>query len=101
MPLLEYFRIDMTMHEAIAKASGNAALIATHRQYNARLWRARFLSSQRAGGRPQTNREHRAIAEALHRRDANAAGAALGLHLATIIENTRHAMMERARADGA
>lgn len=86
---LDYFRVDMEMHESIARASGNRALATTHRQYNARLWRARYRSSRRAGARPRTTAEHRAIAEALEARDGARAALALRTHLATVIANIR------------
>ena len=51
---LEAFRRDMRFHEAIVAASGNTALAETHATYNARLWRGRFLSSQRVASRETT-----------------------------------------------
>jgi DNA-binding GntR family transcriptional regulator len=92
---LAFFRTDMMMHEAIVRASGNMPLIDTHRQYNARLWRARFMSSQRSAGRDQTLAEHAAITEALLRRDAKATAAALRAHLASAVSNFSVASEER------
>lgn len=92
---LAFFRTDMMMHEAIVRASGNMPLIDTHRQYNARLWRARFMSSQRSAGRDQTLAEHAAITEALLRRDAKATAAALRVHLASAVSNFSVASEER------
>ncbi len=92
---LEFFRTDMEMHTTIVKASANASLIETHRQYNARLWRARFLSSRRSAGREVTLAEHGAIAEAIVRRDPKAAGAALRSHLDSTVRNISFAFRDR------
>lgn len=92
---LEFFRIDMAMHETIARASGNPALTDTHRQYMARLWRARFVSSKRSVARGQTLAEHGAIAQALAARDAAATAAALRTHIASAITNITLAVEER------
>ncbi|MFW8635652.1 GntR family transcriptional regulator [Cribrihabitans pelagius] len=98
LPPLESFRLDMQMHEIIVQASRNAPLIDTHRKYNARLWRARFQSSQRRSGLGQTLAEHRAIVEALSRRDAKTTSKALRRHLASAVSNIRNALRDTARA---
>ncbi|MEM6974285.1 MAG: GntR family transcriptional regulator [Pseudomonadota bacterium] len=98
---LEAFRADMRFHQAIVAASGNAALAETHATYNARLWRVRFLSSQRAAGRDTTRQEHRAIVEALKARNASAARQALEQHLRTAETNIAAAMAEMAAAEEA
>lgn len=86
-PPLAFFQKDMAFHAAIVEASGNAALVATHSQYNARLWRARYLSSQRRVDRANTLAQHQAITSALQARDPDAAAAALRRHLLTAIDN--------------
>ncbi|MGZ2256629.1 GntR family transcriptional regulator [Roseobacter sp. A03A-229] len=91
---LEAFRRDMTFHEAIVAASGNRALAETHATYNARLWRVRFLSSQRIPSRDGTRREHLEIVDALKSRDAKAARRALKQHLRTAETNIAAAMAE-------
>ncbi|MCV3271843.1 GntR family transcriptional regulator [Roseobacter sinensis] len=98
---LEAFRRDMTFHEAIVAASGNAALRETHASYNARLWRVRFLSSQRLAGREATRREHLEIVEALKARDVSAARRALTQHLRTAETNIAAAMAEATEQEGA
>ncbi|EEW58562.1 transcriptional regulator, GntR family [Ruegeria sp. TrichCH4B] len=98
LPPLESFQLDMQMHEAIVQASRNAPLIDTHRKYNARLWRARFQSSQRRSGRTQTLAEHRAIVDALSRRDAKTTSDALRHHLASAVANIRNALLESGEA---
>jgi DNA-binding GntR family transcriptional regulator len=94
---LEAFRRDMAFHDAIVTASGNKALFETHATYNARLWRVRFLSSQRVASRDATRREHQEIVEALKARDAVAAAAALKLHLRTAEANIAAAKAEEDR----
>lgn len=91
---LESFRLDMELHETIVQASRNAPLIDTHQKYNARLWRARFQSSQRQSGREQTFAEHRAIVDALSRRDAKTTSTALRRHLASAVTNIRNALRD-------
>lgn len=91
---LEGFRQDMAFHEGIVEASGNRALIESHATYNARLWRVRFLSSQRVESREGTRREHLEIIEALKARDAVAARRALKQHLRTAETNIAAAMAE-------
>ncbi len=91
---LEGFRRDMAFHEGIVEASGNRALMESHATYNARLWRVRFLSSQRVESREGTRREHLEIIEALKARDAVAARRALKQHLRTAETNIAAAMAE-------
>ncbi|WP_299632272.1 GntR family transcriptional regulator [uncultured Roseobacter sp.] len=91
---LEAFRMDMRFHEAIVAASGNEALAETHATYNARLWRVRFLSSQRVASREATRNEHLEIVEALTARDATAARKALKNHLRTAETNIAAAVAE-------
>ncbi|THH38214.1 GntR family transcriptional regulator [Aliishimia ponticola] len=91
---LAAFRRDMDFHGAIVEASGNRALLETHATYNARLWRVRFLSSQRVASRDITRREHLDIVNALKARDAAAARRALTQHLRTAEINIAAAIAE-------
>ncbi|OCX66937.1 transcriptional regulator [Thioclava sp. SK-1] len=84
---LTFFRRDMAFHEAIVRASGNRPLAETQRQYNARLWRARFISSRSKPDRPRTLREHDMVFQALKDRNAVACATALRTHLSTTVEN--------------
>ncbi len=86
-PEMAFFERDMAFHRAIVAAAHNAPLIKTHGQYNARLWRARFLSSRQQDRRANTNTEHRRIAAALAARDAAETSAALRDHLRSTIDN--------------
>jgi len=62
---LTFFKVDMNFHRAIVEASGNAPLIETHRLYNARLFRARFVSSRMHVRRDNTLTQHQKITDAL------------------------------------
>ena len=84
---LEFFEIDMEFHRQLVAASRNPALIETHRQYNARLWRARFVSSRRATRRTMTLDQHDQIANSLRKRDTRQISIALRNHLDTTINN--------------
>lgn len=86
---LEFFQLDMTFHEAIVTASGNTALQSTHRNYNGRLWRARFISSRLQVNRAGTLNQHADIVTALEARNADACSAALQKHLATGYDNIK------------
>ncbi len=84
---LEFFRLDMSFHGAIVTASHNSALAATHWQYNAKLWRARFMSSRQVDRRANTLAEHCAIVDALLARKPRKTAAALRDHLKSTIRN--------------
>ncbi|MGO4851289.1 GntR family transcriptional regulator [Phaeovulum sp. W22_SRMD_FR3] len=92
---LTFFRRDMAFHEAIVRASNNRPLADTQRQYNARLWRARFISSRSKPDRPRTLREHELVYDALKQRDPVACSAALRTHLATTVKNVAKTQAER------
>jgi len=84
---LDAFRCDMQFHSKIVAGSGNQALVKTHATYNARLWRVRYLSSERKTGMATTQEQHQDIVAALKARDADAAAAALRGHLKSAEEN--------------
>ncbi|MEK9703723.1 MAG: FCD domain-containing protein [Deltaproteobacteria bacterium] len=79
--------MDMEFHRQLVASSRNPALIETHRQYNARLWRARFVSSRRATRRPMTLNQHDQIATSLRQRDTKKIAIELRTHLDTTIKN--------------
>lgn len=96
---LAFFHFDMNFHAAIVEASRNEPLIETHRQYNARLWRARFLSSQQAERRANTLSEHEQISVALNDRDTMATRRALREHLQSTIKNITHIYSSKNRIE--
>jgi DNA-binding GntR family transcriptional regulator len=94
-PPLEFFRCDMDFHTTIVTAARNAPLLDTHRQYNARLWRARFISSRMRPSRDNTLAQHDAIVAALRARDADAAATAMETHLKTTVTNIAKSLAMR------
>ena len=84
---LEAFRCDMEFHSAIVAASGNQALVETHTTYNARLWRVRYLASQRKGAFARTEEEHAEIVAALQARDVALSRKTLRVHLQSAEQN--------------
>ena len=78
---LAFFQLDMRFHHQIVVASGNEPLMQTHQTFNARLWRARFISSRQRVNRPGTLKQHRSIIKALQKRDADRCSLALKSHL--------------------
>lgn len=88
------FELDMEFHNAIVAAAHNPPLIETHNQYNTRLWRARYVSSQRQSNRIQQMDKHQGIVDALLARDATTASAALIGHLRNAIANIQAARTE-------
>ncbi|MDO6729167.1 GntR family transcriptional regulator [Marinovum sp. 2_MG-2023] len=97
---LRRFEIDMEFHRAIVAAAHNPPLIETHQQYNTRLWRARFVSSQRRPNRKQQMAKHQRIVDALQARDGATASAALIDHLRNAIGNIEAARAELQVAAG-
>lgn len=96
---LEFFRLDMKFHSAIVEASRNEPLIETHRQYNARLWRARFMSSRQVDRRDNTLSQHTEIANALANRDPSATRRALREHLQSTITNIANIRSESTESE--
>ena len=85
------FGIDMQFHSEIVAAAHNPALAETHRTFNARLWRARFVSAKQLANRTTQTRKHQDIVEALVARNGTAASRALRQHLANAIKNIERA----------
>jgi len=92
---IDFFNNDMAFHEAIVAATKNKPLIKTHRQYNSRLWRARFMSSRRrVKKRSLTLSEHGAIVDGLRMHDKEQTSKALEEHLRTAIKNISNIFAE-------
>ncbi len=92
---LTAFRTDMDFHCAIVAASGNPQLAEVHAANNARLWRVRFLSSQRTASRQSTRREHENIVASLLARNASQTAIDLRQHLTTAETNIELAITEK------
>ena len=76
----------MAFHSGIIAATRNQALIDTHQKYNAKLWRARFISSKRKQGRAKTLQQHQNITNALIARNAAKMSLAMRGHIETAID---------------
>ena len=84
---LEFFRWDMEFHQTIVAAARNTPLLETHKTLNARLWRARFISSKLRTGRDSTMGQHEDILAALQARNGPECARHLRRHLETAITN--------------
>ncbi|MEM7259397.1 MAG: GntR family transcriptional regulator [Pseudomonadota bacterium] len=89
---LVFFQMDMQFHQSIVAAARNETLFDTHQTYNARLWRARFISSRQRVNRSGTLQQHNEIVKALLNRDGSACAAALRNHLQAGYENIKKAV---------
>ena len=67
---LAYFKLNQAIHKSIVAAGGNAVLVDTHAQLNARLYRIRYISNQRDDRWHEAVAQHEQIADALKARDA-------------------------------
>lgn len=90
---LEFFQKDMYFHQRIVAASNNQSLLETHKTYNSRLWRARFISSRQRVNRNGTLDQHQDIVEGLMSRRQEKAAAALRGHLDMGFQNIRTALI--------
>ena len=100
LPALDFFHLDMAFHSRIVQAAQNAALKQTHAQYNARLWRARFMSSRQVDRRDNTLAEHNAIVEALQARDGRCAAREMRKHLQSTIRNLKRIRPDKGSSNG-
>ncbi|MFT7596861.1 MAG: DNA-binding GntR family transcriptional regulator [Paracoccaceae bacterium] len=86
---IEFFQIDMNFHEAIVASTKNLSLIKTHKQYHARLWRARFLSSRRRIAREKAMIDHGRIVDGLRARDKKQVSSSMEEHLRRAVANIK------------
>lgn len=89
---LDFFNWDMEFHQSIVWAARNTPLMESHRVYNARLWRARFISSKQRTLQDTMLGHHDLIAEALQKRNGSEAGRHLRRHLKTAVVNITAAL---------
>ena len=78
---LSYFKLNQQIHKNIIQASGNGALIETHAQLNARVYRFRYLSNQRNELWHEAIEQHEQIIGALEARDGELLQSLLTRHL--------------------
>ena len=91
---LRRFELDMDFQRAMVASAHHPRLVETHDQYNTRIWRARFVSSQQRSNRKQRMARHQGIVAALQRRDAAAASPALIDHRQSAIDDITAARLE-------
>lgn len=80
--LTSYFDTNQVIHRTIVAGAKNRALMDAHDRLFGPLERARFLALAFEGRVNESVGEHRAILDALVRRDAEAAGTLLSRHIA-------------------
>ena len=79
---VRYYNLNRRIHYAIVAATRNSALVAAYREYNARLFRVRFVALQpRAKLWREAMREHREMVKLLKKRDGPALAALLRGHM--------------------
>ena len=76
-----YYRLNARIHLAINEAAGNALLMKTYKEINARVQSLRFRTNQNKFRWQQAVHEHEEIVQALERRDAAAMRSILTKHL--------------------
>lgn len=95
---LEFFNIDMEFHKTIVWGTQNQPLIRTHSQYNAAVFRARFMSTKLVARRPLMQEQHHEIAELIRKGDGTAAGSKMKDHLQQLKVNVTDLYNARAAA---
>lgn len=89
--LLQYYRCNRSIHEAIVDAADNAVLASLYESVTARIRRARFVAPMPPSHWELAVQEHEAILNALQRRDGGGLSHILRRHL-------RHKRQEVERA---
>jgi len=93
--LIQYYRCNRAIHEAIIAATGNPVLSALYEQVTARIRRARYMTPMTPPRWVMALEEHEAILNALRRRD----GIALSHILRTHLRHKRAEVMQAGFAD--
>lgn len=76
-----FFKADQAFHAAIVAGTGNPALQKTHAEYNARLWRARYMTARVHTDRDRILHDHAQILRGMEARDTHWVVTALESHL--------------------
>ncbi len=97
---LAFFGWDMEFHQTIVRAARNDPLLETHRTYNARLWRARFISSRSRTARDRTLGQHGKILHALQARDGRKCSRQMRRHLESAVANIAASLSESGPGEG-
>jgi DNA-binding GntR family transcriptional regulator len=93
--LLQYYRYNRAIHEAIVAAASNPVLSALYESVTARIRRARYVTPMTPPRWAMALQEHEAILNALYRRD----GVALSHVLRTHMRHKRIEVMQAGFAD--
>jgi DNA-binding GntR family transcriptional regulator len=93
--LIQYYRCNRAIHEAIVAAARNPALSGLYESVTARIRRARYLTPMTPQRWAMAVQEHEAILNALRRRD----GVALSHILRTHLRHKREEVMEAGFAE--
>jgi DNA-binding GntR family transcriptional regulator len=92
--IVAFFELNNDIHDAIVKASGNAALVSMHEHADRHITRLQNLSGAREAAPTLAMDEHEGFIGALLRRDAETASAALKTHLETVTGEIRKRIEE-------
>lgn len=84
---LDFFKLDMKFHRTIVSATNNQALIKTHQQYNAAVFRARFMSSRWKARRPLMHDQHGEVVDMIKEGNGRKVGKILFSHLMQLKRN--------------
>lgn len=88
--LIQYYRCNRAIHEAIIAAAGNPVLAALYMSVTARIRRARYVAPMKPHRWAQAIAEHEAILNALQRRD----GVGLAHILRTHLQHKREEVLQ-------
>lgn len=94
----KYAVLDVEFHLCLAKASGNALVFDLVSMIRNHLVRVLPKVLRLPNAMPLSTKEHCAIVEAITRRDADAARAAMHAHLGAVVQ--RYGIAENGKADG-
>lgn len=79
--LMEYFRCNQTIHQAIVDASGNKRLVQLYRSESGRIQRYRYAGNEEGSRWRRAIKEHEQILDAIRNRNAEVLEALLSSHL--------------------
>lgn len=89
---LSYFKLNQSIHTAIARASGNTVLAQTHDMLQARIKRIRFIGNETPDRWAAAVGEHEEMIVALATRDGEGLAEVLGRHLDKTVDRVRDAL---------
>lgn len=90
---LAYFKLNQSIHTSIVRASGNATLLQTHEQLQARIKRVRFIGNEKPERWASAVAEHEEMVTALKSRDGEGLAEVLGRHLDKTMDRVRDAIL--------